>query len=61
VEMAARVRDAIGKLESPLPELAGHLHRTIVTVTYCRYRGEPGITWDVGGPPDDSWATGRST
>ncbi|MEW6473932.1 MAG: AAA family ATPase [Actinomycetota bacterium] len=59
--VAARVRDAIGKLESPLPELAGHLHRTIVTGTYCRYRGEPGITWDVGGPPDDSWATGRST
>jgi hypothetical protein len=50
--IAARVRDAIGKLEAPLPELAGHLHRTIVTGTYCRYRGEAGITWDVDGTPD---------
>lgn len=51
--VAARVRDAIGKLESLLPELAAHLQRTIVTGTYCRYRGEPGITWDIDGTPDD--------
>jgi hypothetical protein len=45
--VAGRVRDAVGKLESLLPELAAHLQRTIVTGTYCRYRGEPGITWDI--------------
>jgi hypothetical protein len=45
--VAARVRDTLGKLESPVPELAAHLQRTIVTGTYCRYRGEAGITWDV--------------
>lgn len=45
--VTARVRDAVGKLEPPLPDLAAHLQRTIVTGTYCRYRGEPGITWDV--------------
>jgi hypothetical protein len=45
--VTARVRDAIGKLEPLLPELAAHLHRTIVTGTYCRYRAEPGITWDL--------------
>ena len=52
--ITARVRDAIGKLESPLPELARHLHRTIVTGTYFRYRTEPGITWSVDAGPEDS-------
>ena len=51
--IAGRVRDAIGKLEGPLPGLAGHLHRTIVTGTYCRYREEPGIAWDVDARPQD--------
>ena len=46
------MRDAIGKIESLLPDLAAHLQRTIVTGTYCRYRGEPGITWDVNSAPD---------
>jgi hypothetical protein len=49
--VTARLRDAIGKLEAPLPELAAHLHRTIVTGTYCRYRGEPGVTWNVDARP----------
>ncbi|HEV8626366.1 MAG TPA: AAA family ATPase [Acidimicrobiia bacterium] len=51
--VAARVRDAIGKLEPHLAPLAAHLQRTIVTGTYCRYRPEGGITWDVDGTPDD--------
>ncbi|MDP9388066.1 MAG: hypothetical protein M3Q48_09070, partial [Actinomycetota bacterium] len=38
--VAGRVRDAIRKLEPVLPELAAHLHRNIVTGTYCRYRPE---------------------
>jgi histidine ammonia-lyase len=51
--VAARIRDAIGKLEPLLPELAAHLHRAIVTGTYCRYRSEADITWDVNDPPDE--------
>ncbi|HEX2023289.1 MAG TPA: AAA family ATPase [Acidimicrobiales bacterium] len=47
--VTGRVRDAIRKLEPVLPDLATHLHRTIVTGTYCRYRGDPSITWDVDG------------
>jgi hypothetical protein len=46
--VAGRVRDAIRKLEPVLPDLAAHLHRTIVTGTYCRYRGDDGVSWDVG-------------
>jgi hypothetical protein len=46
--VAGRVRDAIRKLEPLLPDLAAHLHRTIVTGTYCRYRGDDGVSWDVG-------------
>lgn len=38
--ITARVRDAIRKLEPELPELAAHLDRSIVTGTYCRYRGD---------------------
>ena len=44
--VTGRVRDAIRKLEPPLPELADHLRRTIVTGTYCRYRPES-VTWHV--------------
>jgi hypothetical protein len=49
--VTGRVRDAIGKLDAVLPELAAHLQRSIVTGTYCRYR--PDTTgWDIdtGGP-----------
>lgn len=45
--VTARVRDAIRKLEPLLPDLAAHLHRTIVTGTYCRYREDHPIAWDV--------------
>ncbi|MFP5318626.1 MAG: ATP-binding protein [Acidimicrobiia bacterium] len=44
--VAGRVRDAIRKLEPVLPELAAHLHRNIVTGTYCRYRPEL-VDWQV--------------
>ncbi|HVW35146.1 MAG TPA: AAA family ATPase, partial [Acidimicrobiia bacterium] len=50
--ISARVRDAIGKLEPPLPGLAAHLHRLVVTGTYCRYRPEPGTTWTVSADAD---------
>ncbi len=49
--VGGRVRDAIRKLEPVLPEVAAHLHRTIVTGTYCRYRPD-GTRWQVdGGDP----------
>lgn len=44
--VSGRVRDAIRKLEGVLPELADHLHRTIVTGTYCRYRDD-GPPWRI--------------
>lgn len=44
--VSGRVRDAIRKLETVLPELADHLHRTIVTGTYCRYRDD-GTPWHI--------------
>ena len=45
--VAARIRDAIRRLESDLPALASHLDATIVTGTYCRYRSGSGGPWDV--------------
>lgn len=44
--VAGRIREAIRKLESVLPEMAGHLERTIVTGTCCRYRPEDTI-WHI--------------
>jgi hypothetical protein len=51
--VTARIRDSIRKLEPPLPDLAAHLQRTIITGTYCRYRGNPNITWDLDNPSDN--------
>jgi hypothetical protein len=45
--VTARVRDAIRKIQPILPELAAHLERNVITGTYCRYRADPGTTWDV--------------
>ena len=44
--VAGRIRDAIGKLDSVLPELSAHLQRTIVTGNYCRYRPDA-TQWDI--------------
>ena len=44
--VTGRIRDAIRKLGSALPELSAHFQRTIVTGNYCRYRPD-GIEWDV--------------
>jgi hypothetical protein len=43
------VRDAIRRVEAELPELGAHLDRSVVTGTYCRYRTEEGVRWDVRG------------
>ena len=45
--VSARIRDAIRRLEPLIPELAAHLDRSIVTGTWCRYRGDAGTTWQV--------------
>jgi hypothetical protein len=45
--VSARIRDAIRRLEPLIPELATHLDRSIVTGTWCRYRGDAGTTWQV--------------
>ena len=38
--VAARIRDAIRKLDRDMPTLAAHLDGAIITGTYCRYRTE---------------------
>ena len=35
--VSARIRDAIVRIEAVLPELAGHLNRSVTTGTACRY------------------------
>ena len=47
--VAARIRDAIRRLEPELPALASHLDEAVVTGTYCRYRTDSGVAWDVDG------------
>jgi hypothetical protein len=47
--VSARVRDAIRRIEADRPELGAHLDRSVVTGTYCRYRTEEGVSWDVRG------------
>ena len=45
--VAGRVRDTIRKLEPTLPELSAHLEASIVTGTYCRYRAEAAVAWEI--------------
>jgi hypothetical protein len=45
--VSARVRDAIRRIEADLPELGAHLDRSVVTGTYCRYRTDEAVRWDV--------------
>ena len=45
--VTARVRDAIRHLDPIMAELAAHLDLTIVTGTYCRYRAESAVAWEV--------------
>jgi hypothetical protein len=44
--VSARIRAAIAQIEQALPELGEHLNSTIVTGSYCRYRGER--HWSTG-------------
>jgi hypothetical protein len=43
--VAARVRDAVRRIEEVLPAMAQHLDRTLVTGVRCRYTGDE--TWTV--------------
>jgi hypothetical protein len=45
--VTARIKDAIRHLEQPMPQLAAHLDRNIVTGTWCRYRTEASESWIV--------------
>ncbi|HWL37250.1 MAG TPA: AAA family ATPase [Frankiaceae bacterium] len=38
--VAARIRDAVRRLDDALPELAAHLDKSLVTGVQCRYRGD---------------------
>lgn len=43
--VAARIRDAVRRIEEVLPGMAEHLDRTLVTGVRCRYTGD--VTWQV--------------
>jgi hypothetical protein len=43
--VAARLRDAVRRIDEVLPELASHLDRSLVTGVRCRYTGDE--TWRV--------------
>ncbi len=45
--VAARIRDAIRRVEASHPALATHLDASIVTGTHCRYRSDSGAPWQV--------------
>jgi hypothetical protein len=43
--VAARIRDAVRRLDRDLPALAEHLDQHVVTGVRCRYRGD--VSWSV--------------
>ena len=45
--VSARIKDAIRRLETPMPQLANHLDEAIVTGTWCRYRAEMSEDWAI--------------
>jgi hypothetical protein len=48
--VTSRLRAAIRKTGELQPELGRHLHNAVHTGTWCAYRPEPGIRWQVDGP-----------
>jgi plasmid stabilization system protein ParE len=42
-----RIRTTIRRLAADHPELGRHLEASIITGTYCSYRPEHPVTWDV--------------
>jgi hypothetical protein len=45
--VAARLRDAIGRITKAIPELGAHLDRSVTTGIYCQYRPDVAMRWDV--------------
>ncbi|MDQ4038006.1 MAG: AAA family ATPase [Actinomycetota bacterium] len=45
--VTARLREAIGRIESALPELGAHLDRSVLTGTQCRYEPAEQLTWTL--------------
>jgi predicted ATPase/class 3 adenylate cyclase len=45
--VAGRLRDAIRRIETVLPELGSHLDRSLVTGTSCRYQPREPLTWTL--------------
>jgi predicted ATPase len=45
--VGARIKDAIRRLQAPMPQLAAHLDQATVTGTWCRYRGDASEAWHV--------------
>ncbi len=45
--VTARLREAIGRIESALPELGAHLDRSVLTGTQCRYEPAERLTWTL--------------
>ena len=43
-----RVRTAIKRLGGVHPDLGRHLENSVRTGTWCAYRPETDVTWDVG-------------
>jgi predicted ATPase/class 3 adenylate cyclase len=45
--VAGRLREAVRRIETVLPELGSHLERSLVTGTSCRYQPREPFTWTV--------------
>jgi AAA ATPase domain len=45
--VSARIRDAIRRLEPSAPQLAAHLDRAVITGTWCRYRSQGALSWQI--------------
>jgi hypothetical protein len=49
--VAARLRDAIGRIAAELPELGAHLDRSVRTGTTCCYAPAEPVTWSLTATP----------
>ena len=45
--VSARIKDAIHRLDTTMPQLAADLDEAVVTGTWCRYRAELAETWSI--------------
>ncbi|MGY1617298.1 ATP-binding protein [Geodermatophilus sp. SYSU D00691] len=45
--VTSRLREAIHRIDTVLPELGAHLDRSVLTGTSCRYDPAPGVDWEL--------------